>query len=178
MDVTIPCICPPKADGQARHPDGDTITLREHLDFRAAVTARNSIVLLKQDDPEATSADILALLTETELLVGISAWTITDAKGVRLEVTRTNIREVLLSHADEAMIAGDAADELYTASVLLPLLAKASTFSPPMPIADSTSATTTSSRTNPTRSKRSSITTIPTGATETTSPSLAGASSS
>ena len=178
MDVTIDCVCPPKGDGQTRHPNGDTVTLRETLDFRSSVTARNAIVILKSEDPDCTAADILALLTETYLLVGVESWTLTDAKGVRLDVDKANVRAALLSHPDQAMLVGDAADELYSAAVIGPLVAKASKSSPPTPISDSTPATTGSSPTSPTRSKRSSITTIPTAVTEPTSPSLAGASSS
>ena len=59
--VKIECVCPPKAGGEKRHPDGDTVTLRERLDFRAAVTVRNAIVVLKQDDPDCGAAEILAV---------------------------------------------------------------------------------------------------------------------
>lgn len=178
MDVRIACVCPSNADGQARHPDGDTVVLREKLDFRSAVTARNAIVLLKNDSPDADAADILAVLTETYLFVGIEAWSLADAKGYPLPVTRANIRDALLAHPGEAMTVGDAADELYSASVILPLLAKVSSYSPPTPTNGSTSPTTPSSPTTPKPRKPSSTSTTRTGATATTSSSPVGASSS
>jgi hypothetical protein len=176
--VKIECICPPRADGTERHPDGDTVTLRERLDFRAALAARNSIVMLKNEDPDATSGDILATLTETYLLGGVESWSLVDERGKPVEVSRTAIRERLLSHVDAAMIVGDAADELYAASVILPLLKRAQDSSPPTPTSASTSATMAPSPKRPKPSKRSSITTIPTAATATTSPSPDGDSNS
>ena len=70
MAVTVACLCPPNAAGEVRHPAGDEITLREHLDFRAALTAQNTMVIARRE-PDATVADVLAALTETYLLVGI-----------------------------------------------------------------------------------------------------------
>lgn len=176
--VVIECICPPKADGSPRHPAGDSVTLRERLDFRAALTARNTMVLVKTEDPDAGTAEILAALTETYLLVGIEAWTIVDAKGKPVEVTKAAIRERLLSHPDIAMVVGNAADELYSASVILPLVALAQTSSPPTPTDGSTSVPRPSSARRPRPSKPSSITPFPMDATATTSPLPAGASSS
>jgi len=176
--VTVACLCPPKATGEVRHPAGDEITLRERLDFRAALTARNTMVLLKEEDPDVSSAEILAALTETYLVLGIEAWSLVDAKGKPLPVSKAAIREVLLTKPDIAMEVGDAADALYSAAVILPLLARAQTSSPPTPTNGLTSAKMPSSPKRPKPSKRSSITTIPTAATVTTSPSPAGDSSS
>lgn len=176
--VAIECICPPRADGSPRHPAGDTVTLRERLDFRAALTARNTMILTKTEDPDAGTAEILAALTETYLLVGVESWSLVDAKGKAVEVTKANIRECLLSHPNVAMTVGNAADELYSESVILPLVALAQTFSPPTPTIGSTSATKPSSAKRPRPSKPSSITPFPTDATATTSPLPAGASSS
>jgi hypothetical protein len=176
--VEIGCICPPRADGSPRHPAGDTVTLRERLDFRAALTARNTMILVKTEDPDAGTAEILAALTETYLLVGIEAWSLTDARGKPVEVSRTSIRERLLSHPDVAMTVGNVADELYSASVILPLVALAQTSSPPTPTSESTSVPKPSSGKRPRPSKPSSITPFPMDATATTSPLPAGASSS
>ena len=176
--VAVTCLCPPKATGEVRHPAGDEITLRERLDFRAALTARNTMVLLKEEDPDVSSAEILAALTETYLVLGIEAWSLVDAKGKPLPVSKAAIREVLLTKPDIAMEVGDAADALYSAAVILPLLARAQTSSPPTPTNGLTSAKMPSSPKRPKPSKRSSITTIPTAATVTTSPSPAGDSSS
>ena len=176
--VTIECICPPLADGQARHPDGDTVTLRERLDFRAALTARNTMLLLKTEDPDVSTAEILAALTEAYLLAGIEAWSVVDAKGKPVEPTKAAIREHLLSHPDTAMTVGNAADELYSAAVILPLVALAQTSSPPTPTNGSTSPPRPSLAKRPRPSKPSSITPFPTDATATTSLLPAGDSSS
>jgi hypothetical protein len=176
--VAVACLCPPKATGEVRHPAGDEITLRERLDFRAALTARNTMVLLKEEDPDVSSAEVLAALTETYLVLGIESWSLVDAKGKPVPLSKVAIRELLLTKPDVAMEVGDAADALYSAAVILPLLARAQNSSPPMPTNGSTSARTPSSPKPPKPSKRSSITTIPTAVTGKTSPSPVGASSS
>ena len=176
--VTVACLCPPNAAGGVRHPAGDEITLREHLDFRGSLAARKAFIFVKAEDAGASSADILAVMTETYLLYGIESWTLVDAKGVPVPVTKTAIRETLMSRVDRALDVADAADALYSEEVLLPLMATASASSPPTPMAESTSAKKSSSPESQTRSKPSSITTIPTAATGSLSPSLAGASNS
>ena len=178
MDVKIDCLCPPNARGETRHPDGDTVTLRERLDFRAALTARNTLVMVKQEDPDASSAEILAALTEVYLVLGVTGWTLVDGKNKPIEVSKGAIREHLLANPDVAMVVGDAADELYAEAVILPLLARARNSSPPTPIAGSTSATKRSTPRSRKPSPPSSITTIPTDATATTSSSPVGDSSS
>jgi len=154
------------------------VTLRERLDFRAALTARNMMIVIKTEDPDAGVAEILAALTETYLLLGIESWSLVDAKGKPVEPSRAAIREMLLAHPDAAMQVGDAADELYSQAVLLPLVARAQRSSPPTPTAQSTSAPRPSRAKHPRPSRPSSITTTPTDATETTSLSPDGASSS
>ena len=175
--MDIPCICPPKA-GEVRHPAGDTVTLRDRLDFRAATTARNTVAMMKQEDDEVSTAEILAGLTEVYLLLGIASWTVQDARGKPVEPNKATIREYLLSNPDMAMLVGDAADELYSESVIAPLVARASTSSQPTPTPASTSPTNGSGASHPKPSKRSSTTTTPTDDTETTSLSLVGASRS
>ena len=176
--MNIECICPPRADGEPRHPAGDTVTLRERLDFRAALTARNTMILLKTEDPDAGTAEILAALTETYLLVGVESWSLVDAKGKPVEVSKAAIRECLLSHPDVAMTVGNAADELYSASVILPLVALARTSSPPTPTTESTSPPRRSSAKRPRPSRPSSITPFRTDVTVTTSALPVGVSSS
>jgi hypothetical protein len=175
--MNVPCLCPPKDDG-VRHPDGDEVTLRPKLDFHAAVTIRNSIAVLSSEDEQASIAEILAVLTENYLLFGVESWSLVDAKGKPVPVSRPAIREHLLSNPDVAMTVGDAADALYAESVMLPLLARAQRSSPPTPTDASTSRTTGRSTTRPKPSKPSSISTIPTAAIEATSVSLDGVSSS
>lgn len=169
----IPCICPPKGD-EVRHPLGDTVDLREKLDFTAALAARNTIIHAKTNDPGMSVAEVQALLTELYLLSGIESWSVTDEKGKRTEATRTAIREHLLTNIEAAVIVADAADEMYAEAVMLPLLTKASTSSPPTPEAPSTSPTIGSSPAPRKPSKRSSTTTTPTDDIEVTSPSLGG----
>jgi len=175
--VTIECVCPPKA-GETRHPDGDTVTLRPKLDFRSALTARNTIVVLKSEDPDATTADILAALTETYLIVGIESWSLTDERGKALPVSRVAIRDLMDRHPEAAMIIGDEADELYSEAVIAPLVARAQNSSPPTPINASTSATNGSSPKPRKPSRPSSTFTTPTAGTERMSASPAGGSSS
>ena len=174
--VAIDCVCPPTAGGQTRHPNGDEVVLRERLGFHAATTVRQSISLLVNEDPDAGTGEILATFTGQYLLHGIESWSLVDADGKPLPVTRANIRAFMDEHVDAAMTVGDAADEKYTETVLLPLVARASNSSPPTPTGESTSAPTGSTSTPPTPSSPSSTTTSPTDATETTSLSLVGAS--
>lgn len=184
--ATIDCICPPKADGQTRHPDGDTVTLRERLDFRSALTVVDAIKLARGDE-DMTAADIYAAMTETYLLLGIESWTVTDAKGKPLPTTRANIRSVLLENISAAMVVAEEADETY-AEMIVPLAMRGSQSSPDTPTEDSTSAPTPTlsstrqkagrSPSRPKPSKRSSITTSRTDGIVTITPSQDGDSSS
>jgi hypothetical protein len=185
MDVPIRCVCPPKADGSPRH-EGDTVTLRDTLGFVATQTARNAVELAKGEaraagEDHVDAALTLALLTEQYLLLGIESWTLVDAKGKPLPVHRTTIRELIEGddNDDVASLISDEADGLYSKKVMLPLLAKASTSSPPTPT-DSTSPTRGSgpAKASARRSKPSSISTIPMVDTVTTSKSRDGDSSS
>ena len=172
--VNVACLCPPNAAGEVRHPAGDEITLREHLDFRGSLAARKALISVKAEDAGASSADILAVMTETYLLYGIESWSLVDAKGVPVPVTKTAIRETLMSRVNEALKVADSADVLYSDEVLLPLMATVSASSPPTPTDGSTSPTKPSSPESQRPSKPSSITSIPTAVIEPTSLSLAG----
>ncbi len=171
MDVQIPCICP-----ESPH-EGDTITLRDKLGLFEAASIRNAILVFKSNDPNATPADVLAVMGEASILAGVVSWTLVDEKGKAIEVTRQAIRDHLLTNIDVGMSIGDTAFEAYEA-VMLPLLERAFKPSPASPTKSSTSRTNGSPQKAPKPSKRSSISTIPTAATETTSTSLAGVSSS
>lgn len=173
----IECICPPKADGEPRHPGGDEVELRESLDFRGMLTARRELMMAKDDDPDISTAEILSLLTETYLLLGVRKWTLTDERGKAIPVSKPAIRERLLSHPEAAMVVGDEADGLYSEAVVLPLVARASKSSPPTSITDSTSATNGHTSTPRKRSKPSSTTTSRTGGIVTIVPSPDGDSS-
>lgn len=176
MNVDIPCICPP-VDGQPRH-DHDTITLRDHLDFHAATTIRNSAVVLRAEDPDAGVAEVMATFTEQYVIFGVEAWTLVDDRGKPVPVTRPAIRDLLLTRDDVSFIVADAADGMYQEKVILPLLPRESRPSPTMSTNGSISATNGTRSTPRKRSSRSSTSTIPTGDTGTTGTSLAGASSS
>lgn len=176
MDVSIPCICPPKGD-EVRHPDGDTVTLRTTLPFQAVVALRYAIQVTKENDPQASVATILGVLSEHYILGGVESWTVVDEKNKPVEVTPTALRERLLMNLDAAMGVANVADDLYLA-VMLPLLNRVLTSSPPSPTSGSTSPTTGSSGKPRKPSKPSSISHIPTAGTETTSSSLDGVSSS
>ena len=176
MTVDIECVCPPTAAGDTRHPGGDRVELREKLDFRAALTARNAIALAKEDDPDISSAEILAVLTETYLTLGIRSWTLVDDKGKKVEPNKANIRAFIEANPDVAMEVGDEADGLYSAAVILPLVARARKSSQPSPTDASTSRTTGSGQKRPRPSKPSSTSTTRTVGTGTTSPLLGGVS--
>jgi hypothetical protein len=155
MDVQIECICPRKADGEPRHAH-DKVTLRERLSFRAALTCRNAVAIVKREDPDAGTAEILAVMTEHYVLEGIESWSLVDAKGKPVEVSRPAIRELILTNDEAAIAIANEADDLYQPQVLLPLLVRAQASSQPSPTDDSTSARTNSGPKSPKRSKRSS----------------------
>jgi hypothetical protein len=162
--VTVACLCPPRADGTPRHPDGDEVQLRERLDFRSATTIRNAVGFARAEDPELSGAEILAILT--------------DADGKPLPVTKPNLRSLLLTNDEAAQVVADAADERYGEQILGPLVRAASTSSPLTPTNDSTSASKDSPSSNPTPSSPSSTTTIPTAGTGTITSLPAGGSRS
>jgi hypothetical protein len=168
MDVQITCVC-------GRH-DHDVVTLRDTLDFRAAVTVRNA-ALMAREEPGVSASDILAALSEAYILVGVESWTLADAKGKPIPVDRPAIREHLLSHPEVALEIADAADALYSEKVVLPLLFRASSSSPPGQIVAPTSAKTSGPSVSRRRSSPSSTTSIPTGGTAPITPLRAGASS-
>lgn len=172
--MEIACICP-LVEGKPRH-DKDTITLRERLDFRSSLAAQNAVYVLKSEDPDASTADVLAVLTESYLLSGIEAWSCIGVDGKPIEPTKPAIRELLLTRMDVAAEVAEAADDLYRDGVLAPLVAKASSSSPPTPTDEPTSATSTSEEPNQNHSSPSSTSTTPMDDTETTSLSLAGVS--
>lgn len=168
MNVTIPCVC-------GRH-DSDVVTLRDTLDLRSALTIRNAAIIAKSEDPDISAAAVLAMLSEQYLLLGIESWSLVDQIGKPIPVTQPEIRSRLLEQPLAAVAVANAADELYGTKVVLPLLQEASSSSPDGQTDASTSPTSGPSE-NPMPSSPSSITSIPTAATVTTSPSLVGASS-
>jgi len=178
MDVPISCPCP-TAGGDLRHPEGDTVVLRDRLDFRQATTIRKAIGL-QSEDGAADPAEILAVMTEWYCLLGIESWTLVDVRGKPVPVSRTSIREQLLDNVDaidQVTDVADAADGLYMQAVLLPLLVRASKSSPTGQTEPSTSPPKASTAKSRKPSRPSSITSTPTDDIEATSSSLAGVSS-
>lgn len=175
---TVACLCPSTAAGEVRHPDGDRVELRERLDFKGGLAARNAVVLLKREDPDASAAQVMAEMTEIFLLCGVRSWTVVDERGKPVEVSQPAIREYLLSRQDAAMAIGDEAFNLYSEAVVAPLVRMAQTSSPSTRTNGSTSATNGHSPRHQKPPKPSSTTTTPTDGTGTTSVSPVGASSS
>ncbi len=181
MDVTIPCPCPPKADGTARH-DVDTVTLPDVLDFRTTLTVRQMIRFAEAAAREAgesmSLAEMTAVMTEAYLLHGILAWTLVDDHGKALPVTKPHIRERILANYESAEKIGDAADDRYSEKVVLPLVVPASTSSQRSPTPGSTSPTNGPSPKPRKPSKRSSTSTSPMAVTGPMAASPGGVSSS
>jgi hypothetical protein len=171
MDVTIPCPCPGTPH------DGDVVTLRDRLGFLEATAVRKGVMLAGGDGPMATE-DRLAKAVEGFVLLGVVAWSLVDEEGKPVPVSKVAIAERLLTHDEAAFEVGEAADDLYAAAVLLPLLNGASKSSRTTPTEPSTSPTTGSSPTPLKRSSRSSTSSTPTDDTATTSSSPGGDSSS
>lgn len=176
MDVTIPCPCPEK-DGEPRHAE-DTVKLRDRLDFRGGVTIRKALGILYTEDPDAGMADVLAVLAEQYLLLGVESWTLVDDKGDPVPADKPAIRAFMDAHAELAMDLGNKADDLYHEQVLLPLLTRGLTSLPDTPTDESTSATDGTSPDPQTPSRPSLISTSQTVDTETTTTSPDGAYSS
>lgn len=174
MDVTVACLCPP-VEGRVRHEAGDTITIRDRLDFKSAAAIRSSLAFGTSDDEGARSLELLALLTESYVLFGVESWSLVD-EGGPVPVSHGAIRRYLLENVEAASLVAERADELYSPIVLLPLVARASTSSRRTPTNGSTSRRTDSSSKRPTRSSRSSTRTTRTGATGTTTRSPGGGS--
>jgi hypothetical protein len=173
MDVQIACPCPPTAEGP-RH-EFDTVTLHEPIESRVRRALLYDIGLLGDD---ATAGDRLALLSEGYLLRCIDRWTVVDAKGKALPPSRDNIRRLLIEDAYRGDVVAKAADDLYSEAVLLPLMLGASSSSSDSPTDEPTSPAVNGTTHHPRRSKRSSITTIPTVVTGAMHSSNGGVSSS
>jgi hypothetical protein len=168
-----------KAEREPRHAH-DTITFRDRLDFRGGMVIRKAITMLKVEDPDSGAAEVLAAMSEHYMLEGISGWTIVDEKGKPVEASKTAIREFINDHQDivfDDLV--DEADNLYAEQVLLPLVRRAQTSSPPSPTEPSMSAETGLEETPRKPSRRSSTSTTRTnGITTTTSPPAGDSSTS
>ena len=177
MDVTIQCICPPKADGEPRH-EQDTITLRDPLHFRDAMALQKDMAMAGSDD-DATVGDSLAALTEGYMLAASAAWTLVDAKGKPIEAdTDRHPRLAAVATSTVAMDVSAAAEELYNPSGAAPFSGEGLDVVRTWPTEPSTSAPTGSPRKPRKPSRPSSTSTTPTDGIATITPSPAGDSRS
>lgn len=181
-DVHIDCVCPPAESGGPRHPDGDTVTLRETLPFRAVEAIRTEVSIFALEEPDGAYSDSLAIFAEGYVLHGIESWTLEQdgpkGKPAPIPPSRANIRAYILEDVVAADVVSTAADAIYSDKVIRPLVERALKSSPPTPTQKSTSASRRSSGKRQTPSRPSSITTIPTDATVTITTSLDGDSNS
>ena len=176
MEVTIPCPCPEK-DGEPRH-ESDIVYLRDVLDFHRATTITKAVAFIDTDDEGTRAAEVLATLSEFYVLMGVERWTLRDASNKPLEVSKANIRKFILDRPRVASKVVEAADELYSEAILLPLVERASSSSQPSQTEPPTSAKPRGEQPKrPRPLKPSSTSTIPTDGTGTTSGSLVGDSS-
>lgn len=161
--VEIACICPGTPH------DGDTVTLKDPLDFFTATTIRQTIARIQEQsnklEEPMTIAEYVSALIEVYLLYCIESWTLADADGKSVPVSKTAVRDHLLADFAAATLVGEAADDLYTEKVILPLLPGASKPSPSSLTNGSTSATNGTGATPRKQSKPSSTSTTQTAGT-------------
>ena len=150
--------------------DGLRVTLYDRLDFMRATTVTKAVAFIDEDDPAIRPALVLATLSEFYVLMGVESW------SLAAPVTSANIRAHLLTRDDIGIVV-DAADALYQEQILLPLLARAQSSSPPSQTDVSTSPTPRGAKRPPKPSKPSSTSTTPTDGIAMTSLSLDGDSS-
>jgi len=161
MDVLIPCVCP---GDEPRHPEGDTVTLKDRLGFEEAAACKQAIQLVEDsgDMNDLTARRIAAVVTQY-MFSGIASWTLQN--GAAIPVTAGNIRKYLMSDFVAGDIVSSEAETLYNPQVLIPLANRVATSSRPTPTGELTSATTGSTRSSRKHSSRSSTTTTKTGDT-------------
>jgi hypothetical protein len=169
FDVPIPCPCPGTPH------EVDHVYLREKLGLAAGIAIQRMVIDANQNRPD--TAELTGLLAEGYLLHGVESWTL-ESDGHPVPVSAASIRAWLLEDFVLAAPIADAADTLYMAAVILPLVTRASISSPSTPTNGSTSRPRPGTSKRPKPSKRSSTITTPTGSTVKTSTALAGASSS
>lgn len=163
IPVAVACPCP-----GTPHSDGDTVfmgpflsleggMLAEALMVRSWARLENSGKELRQTE---ASLAVEAALRRVYVADGVREWTFVDAEGEDIEVTEESVRTILLSNFTLSRPVGDKADELYTTSVLDPLLKqiKKSSRSSPRRESTETSPTQTSGSKRPKPPKPSLIT--------------------
>jgi hypothetical protein len=174
MDVNIPCVCP---GDEVRHPDGDTVTLKDTLGFDEAMACKQAIATAGPNDGDPDAVPVrMAALDRQYLFSGIKSWTLQNGKAI--PVTAQAIQDYIMADFLIATIVVDEAERIYNPQVLFPLVGRASRFSRPTPTVASTSAPKDSTKSPRKRSSRSSTTTTQTDDTAMTTTSLDGGSSS
>jgi len=167
------CLCP----NPDRHPQGETLYFKDDIGFRELAAVDRAVALARQFENVEDDAEIWARVSEFYLLHFIERWTVTDKAGEVIPSNVANVRHYLIErHPLVALDMADRADELYSDAVFVPLVSRERPSPPPGPIDGSVLPDT--SRTNEqdaplvtggdgkrARSRRSSITTIPTVAT-------------
>lgn len=146
IPVAVACPCP-----GTPHSDGDTVFLAQELSLKGGLLAEAMMVRSwqKQDSTgnqlKQTEASLAveAALREVYVLDGVKEWTFVDEEGEALEVNEDSIRSSLLARYRIARPVGDKGDELYSASVLDPLLARLRKSSRSSPRRESTSTSPT-----------------------------------
>ena len=142
VDLPGECRCP----GTPHH--HDTVTLRAEPSVPMG-TAAWAVASLG-----GALWDIQARLSAVWMTYGIIDWSFTDEVGKAVPITPSTIEE-RLPFGHGGMEVAQAADELYSDTVLSPLAARMSKPSPPTPTEPSTSQSQPSSPPSPTRSARS-----------------------
>lgn len=157
--VEIPCLCPGTPHAT------DTVTLHDPLPFGLAVTIRQTLGRVqeaaRQRDGGMTGAEYQAVLAELYLFYGIREWTLVDADGNTIPITKANVTNYLMVDLEAASAVAEEADELYTKKVIFPLLQGASTSSDGSSTDGSTSATNGTGTTPPKPSRPSSTSISP-----------------
>ena len=154
--VHIDCPCPERP-----HPDGDDIFLRAKLGLQAGIAIQKLMVEANQASERMDSAEQTGLLAESYLLHGVESWTLLDADGKPVPVTKETIRSHLLDDFTTAAPVADVADGLYMGPVLLPLLKKTAASLTASPTNGSTSQTKKSATRKAKKSGRSTRSSSP-----------------
>lgn len=170
--VLIPCPCPGTPH------EADTVELREKLDLASGIAIQRLVIDANQAGTGLGAAELTGILSEGYLLYGVEAWSLVTDQGHPVPVTRDTIRTHLLSDFSLAAPVAEAADGLYMAAVILPLVKRAGNSSPTSRTNGSTSPRPRGTPKPRKRSKPSSTTTTLTDTIEGTSPVPAGGSSS
>ena len=170
--VVVACPCPGTPH------ESDTVDLREKLGLSAGIAVQRLVIEANQAGTGLGAAELTGLLSEGYLLYGVESWSFVGDQGHPVPVTKDTIRSVLLSDFTLAAPVAEAADDLYMAAVILPLVKRAGSSSPTTPTNGSTSPRPRGTSKRGKQPKPSSTSTTLTDVTEGTLPSPAGVSSS